>query len=283
MIRNNKTDLALDTCITKMSSYFTESWDYTKEDLLEENIDVLCNEELTAFFIIRKEDDFTHYDFGLVDEELRGSGIGTKAVKQIVEMYKDLPPVRATVRVENIASYKTMERAGMIQVNTFVIGSSLGVEMIAYPRKKIDINKYISSKPSSCGLTVLSALSDLKYNNYIKPDEILVPCIENFGISKETMVQAICTIMKEHNFKVISNYVTEPEAAWHQIEHWFTKPNRFAIANVMIDTVYEHWVLITDFDGTMFTVIDNLEGKQLIMKNKMFSKMIQSNMFTILL
>lgn len=284
MLHVTKEDKDLDLCIKNLSDYFKETWDYCKQDLFEDNIYVLTNETNTCFFILRNENDYLHYDFGFVNSNFRGNGIGTKAITEIIDFGRQFnKSIRATVRLENIASYKTMFNNGFLVNNTFVIGSSIGVEMIYnYPRT-IDIKKYISNKPSSCGLFVLSALSDLKYNNYIAPDELNVPCIPNYGIQKETMIQCIMSVFKEYNFKVVSNYTDDTEDVFHLIKQWFVKPNHFAIACIKTDKMYDHWILIKNYNGVHFNCIDSEYKEKDWTKYELFSKMIQSNMFTILI
>lgn len=284
MLHVTKSEHEIDICVSKLSSYFTETWDYTKSELLEDNITVLTDDNNTAFFILRLEEDYTHYDFGFVDEELRNKGLGTKYVAQIIENAKSLnKSIRATVRLENIASYKTMLKNGFKQANTFVIGSSTGVEMIYDYPINIDLDKYKSSKESSCGLFTLSALSELKYKSFVKADDLNMVCVPNYGIQKETMIQAIMSLFKDYDFKVVSNYTDNTEDVFHLIEQHFTKPNRFALACIKVDKVYDHWVLITNYNNVHFTTLDSEYGRKMWTKYDLFSKMIQSNMFTILL
>lgn len=274
----------LNNCIEKLSNYFKETWDYNKQDLLEDNIYVLTNDDNTCYFILRNEDDYLHYDFGFIDPNLRGNGMGTIAVSEIINFGRNFnKPIRATVRIENIASYKTMLNNGFLIKDTFVIGSSTGLEMIYNYPKTINLEKYTSNKASSCGLFVLSALSDLKYNNYIEPDKINVPCIPNYGIQKETMIQCVMSVFKEYNFKVVSNYTDNTEDVFHLIEQWFVKPNRFAISCIKTDKIYDHWILIIDYNGVHFNCIDSEYKQKNWTKYELFSKMIQSNMFTILI
>lgn len=284
MLHNTKDENAINLCVKELSNYFKETWDYNKEDFFENNIYLLTDDKNNCFFILREEDDYLHYDFGFVNETLRGKGIGTKAVSEIIDFGKSFnKTIRATVRLENIASYKTMINNGFLMRNTFVIGSSTGVEMIYSYTKTIDIKKYISTKLSSCGLFVLSALSDLKYNNYIEPDKLNAPCISNYGIQKETMVQCIMSIFKDYSFKVVSNYTDDTEDVFHLIEQHFVKPNKFAIACIKTDKMYDHWVLIIKYNGTHFTCIDSEYKQKMWTKYELFSKMVQSNMFTILI
>ena len=271
-------------CCEKLSKQFPETWDEDVQDLLNDNMHVLSNDEHTTFFILRIEGGYTHYDWGYVDEKLRGQGIGKQAVQFIVEYAKQFKlPVRATVRIENIASYKTMLYAGFKMADTTTIGSSTGVEMLYYYIPEMDLTKYDSKKPSSCGLFVLSALSELKYNNYIAPDELNAICVPNLGISKETMIRLIMSLFKEYTFKVVSNYTDATESAFHLIENYFTKPHRFAVVCVKEDLIYDHWMLVLDYDGRMFTTIDSEHRYRSWTKLEFFSKMIQSNLFSILI
>lgn len=272
-------------CIKLLSEYFTETFDYTLDDFNEENIHLLINNPKTAFFILRFESDLTHYDFGFIIESERGKGLGTIAIKEIIEYSKEISnnPIRATVRVENISSYKTMLKNSFIVDSTFMIGSSIGVSMFYDFTKKVDIEKYLSTKPSSCGLTVLSALSDLKYNQYVSPDSLNIPCIPNRGIPKETMIQGVMALFKDYTFKVISNYTTPSEDVWHLFEQHFLNRNSYAIACVKEDLSYGHWMLVTKYDGTFVYTIDSIYKQKQWTKFEFFSKFVQSNMFAILL
>ena len=268
----------------KLKTYFTETWDETVESL-QERI-VITDKNLHYVSIFREEDDFLHYDWAFLDEEYRGKGFQTKAIPYIFknmlpeELIKDC---RATVRFSNFKSYYSLKSAGFKEFNTHIIGSDLGIEMIYTTSQKININKYISSKPSSCGLTVLSAVHDLKFHNYIKPDDLIVSCKPNKGIPQQEMLN-YCLINFGFNLvKVYSNmYNLSSEEVLHKLEQHFTKYNSYAIVDTIIDG-YEHWVLITNKEDNIYYTLDSENKLDCITSQLLYSRMVQTGYFMILL
>lgn len=286
-----KTFSIIEECLNTLGKHFENlgTFDYTKEELQNDNIIICNNNDLTYFSILRIEDDFIHYDFSWLKENLRGKGNGTLFIKQIIEYCKSNfnKDIRATARLSNIASCNSLLKAGFFINNTDLIDQELCYEFI-YRNFQFNKEKYISKLPSSCGLSALSFILDWK-GNYIHPDELKVPCIKNKGIPKEIMLDYLQYLLKSREFKLISNLHMKSEDTIHLLENHLT--NKYNIALCCVDSEYrdkydlsyEHWIIIIEDTGTHFKTFDNLNGFTIFQKNKFYNKMMFSNMFTILL
>ncbi len=117
-ITKNKSDLEL--CCKTLKQIFP-GFTYTVDDLIKDDFVVFIEHLSSAFFILHLTYDYVIFAYSYIAPEFRGLGNGTKFTNEVIKYAKRYSrPIKTTIRLTNIPSYKIALNTGFIPQHAFV-------------------------------------------------------------------------------------------------------------------------------------------------------------------
>lgn len=284
-------------CVNKMSSYFTETWDISLEELKEENYKVftIIQNDKPIYYSIRhfnqtKSNTEVDFYFSLLDESFRGKGIGTQAMIECIDWFKKEYKncvFNASCRYSNLSSLMVFLKSGFKIIDNNITGSEKGA-VLQIDDKSVDFINCNSDLLGHCGVSALTMIYNYKNIETKTFEQIknLVTVVPMKGIPQQSMLINVMSLFPEcvNDIKVIHNLTNENDWCLHKIKQQLSKVNGIALMNIMTEDGYPHWIVAYDYNPktNQYFVYDSENKINIISELNLLRYSIQRNIFSIL-